>query len=170
MTNREHERAIDLITRSGVEDVSAPDAVWLESHLARCAECADYADGCASTGQLLRAVAVTASPALVGATQSRLRARAVELDEQRSRSILIAVSFCIGTLSSTMSAWLWWRFGGWVAQKLALPASIVEPGVFVAWMLPAVIVAVAILASSHPVIDRTVTMAWLGEDQEGARQ
>jgi hypothetical protein len=107
---------------------------------------------------------------LVAATQSRLRARAVELDEQRSRSILIAVSFCIGTLSSTMSAWLWWRFGGWVAQKLALPASIVEPGVFVAWMLPAVIVAVAILASSHPVIDRTVTMAWLGEDQEGARQ
>jgi hypothetical protein len=168
MTDREHERAIDLISRRGVEDVAAPDASWLDSHLAACSECEEYALAFESTGQFLRAVAVTASPALVAATQSRLRARAAELDEQRSRTILIAVSFCIGTLTSVFSAWLWWRFGGWVAQKLALPASIVEPGVFVAWMLPAVIIAVAILASSHSVIDRKVTMAWLGEDQEGA--
>jgi hypothetical protein len=170
MTNHEHERAIDLITRSGVEGVSSPDAIWLDSHLAVCTECAGYAEACDSTGELLRAVAITASPALVSATQARLRARAAELDEQRSRTILIAVSFCIGTLTSVFSAWLWWRFGGWVAQKLALPASIVEPGVFVAWMLPAVIIVVAMLASSHSVIDRTVTMAWLGEDQEGARR
>jgi hypothetical protein len=169
MTNRDHERAIDLITR-GVEDVPAPDAAWLESHLALCTECTGYAEACESTGELLRAVAVTASPALVAATQARMHARAAELDERRSRTILIAVSFCLGTLSSTVSAWLWWKFGGWVALKIGLPASIVEPGVFVAWMLPAVIIAMAILASSHPVIDRSVTMAWLGEDQEGARQ
>jgi hypothetical protein len=169
MTNRDHERAIDLITR-GVEDVPAPDAAWLESHLALCTECTGYAEACESTGELLRAVAVTASPALVAATQARMRARAAELDEQRSRTILIAVSFCIGTLSSTMSAWLWWKFGGWVALKIGLPASIVEPGVFVAWMLPAVIIAVAMLVSPHPVIDRSVTLSWLGEDQEGARR
>ncbi len=33
MTNHDHERAIDLITRRGVEDIAAPDSAWLESHL-----------------------------------------------------------------------------------------------------------------------------------------
>ncbi len=43
MTNHEHERAIDIITRRGVEDIAAPDAAWLESHLVLCSECAEYA-------------------------------------------------------------------------------------------------------------------------------
>ena len=116
MTNPEHERAIDLIARRGVEDIAAPDAAWLESHLALCSECAEYAGAVQSTGQLLRSVAVTASPALVTTTQARVRARATYLQEQRSRMVLIAISFCIGAMSSALSAWLWWRFGGWVAR------------------------------------------------------
>ena len=122
-----------------------------------------------SAGQLLRSVAVTASPALVAATQARVHERAAQLREHQARVVLIAVSFCIGVLSSTVSAWLWWRFGGWVAGRLSLPGSIVEPGVFVAWLLPAIVIAVAMLASSRPVLDRSVTLAMLGE-REGDRQ
>jgi len=170
MTAREHERALDLIMRRGTEEMATPESAWLNSHLSECSECANFAADCDSTGRLLRAVAVTASPSLVQATQTRVRARAAELQERQSRTVLIAISFCIGAMSSTMSAWLWWRFGGWVAQRLALPASIVEPGVFVAWMLPAVAIAVAMLASSHPVIDRSLTMNILREHQEGGRQ
>ncbi len=169
MTAREHERALDLIMRRGTEEIAAPESAWLNSHLSECSECANFAADCDSTGRLLRAVAVTASPSLVQATQTRVRARAAELQERQSRTVLIAISFCIGAMSSTLSAWLWWRFGGWVAQRLALPPSIVEPGVFVAWMLPAVVIAVAMLASSHPVIDRSLTMRIL-EKQEGGRQ
>ncbi len=65
MTGHEHERAIDLITRNGVEETAAADAAWLDSHLAQCTECAEYAEAFERTGQLLRSVAVTASPALV---------------------------------------------------------------------------------------------------------
>jgi predicted anti-sigma-YlaC factor YlaD len=169
MSSHEHERAIDIITRQGVDDVAARDTAWLESHLAQCSECAEYAALVASTGQLLRAVAVTASPALVATTQARVRARAAQLREHQARVVLIAVSFCIGVLSSTVSAWLWWRFGGWLAARLSLPGSIVEPGVFVAWLLPAVVIAVAMLASSRPVLDRSVTLAMLGE-REGDHQ
>ena len=168
MSAHEHERAIDIITRQGVEDAAASDIAWLESHLARCSECAEYAALVASTGQLLRAVAVTASPALVATTQARIRERAVQLREHQARVVLIAVSFCIGVLSSTISAWLWWKFGGWVAGRLSLPASIVEPGMFVAWLLPAIVIALAMLASSRPVVDRSVTLAMLGE-REGDR-
>jgi anti-sigma factor RsiW len=169
MSNHEHHRAIDLITLRGVEEVSAQDKRWLDSHLSACSECAHYAEACDNAGDSLRSVAITASPALVSATRDRVRLRATQLQEQQSRNFLIAVSFCIGAMSSTISAWLWWRFGAWVAQKLALPASVVEPGVFVAWMLPAVVIAVVMLASSRPTIDRSLTLAILGEDQEGAR-
>ena len=85
----------------GVDDIAARDTAWLESHLEQCSECAEYAALVASTGQLLRAVAVTASPALVSTTQARVRARAAQLREHQSRVVLIAVSFCIGVLSST---------------------------------------------------------------------
>jgi len=170
MTAREHERALDLIMRRGTEEIAMPDSAWLNSHLGECSECATFAADFDSTGRLLQAVAITASPSLVLATQARLRARSAQLQERQSRTVLIAISFCIGAMSSTMSAWLWWRFGGWVAQRLALSPSIVEPGVFVAWMLPAVAIAVAMLASSHPVIDRSLTMRVLGQYQEGGRQ
>lgn len=169
MTNHEHERAIDLITRRGLEDVVAPDLAWLQSHLAVCSECAEYADLVESTGQLLRSVAITASPALVAVTQSRVHEREAQLREHQARVVLIAVSFCIGVLSSAASAWLWWRFGGWAAERLSLPNSIVAPGILVAWLLPAVVIALAMLASSRPVLDRSVTMAMLGK-QEGDRR
>jgi hypothetical protein len=169
MTNREHERAIDLVTRRGVEDVASPDLAWLESHLAVCSECAEYADLVESTGQLLRSVAITASPALVAVTQSRVHEREAQLREHQARVVLIAVSFCIGVLSSAASAWLWWRFGGWAAERLSLPNSIVAPGILVAWLLPAVVIALAMLASSRPVLDRSVTLAMLGK-QEGDRR
>ena len=169
MSSHEHERAIDIITRQGVEDIAARDTAWLESHLAQCPECAEYAALVASTGQLLRAVAVTASPALVATTQARVRARAAHLREHQARVVLIAVSFCIGVLSSTASAWLWWRFGSWVAERIGLPSSYVAPGVLLFWLLPAVVIALVMLASSHPILDRSVTLAMLGE-REGDRQ
>ena len=169
MTNHEHDRAIDIITRGVGDDISTRDEAWLESHLALCSECAEYAKAFEQTGQLLRSFAVSASPALVTATQARVKTRAAQLREHQARVVLISVSFCIGVVSSTISAWLWWRFGGWVAGRLSLPGSIVEPGMFVAWLLPAIVIAAVMLASSHPVLDRSVTLAMLGE-REGDRQ
>jgi hypothetical protein len=169
MTNREHERALELIMRRGTEDIAAAAGAWLESHLDACSECAEYAVAFDQTGRLLQAVAITASPSLVSATQKMVRERALYMQEQQSRMVLIAVSFCIGALSSTLSAWLWWKFGGWIAARIGLSPAIVEPGVFVAWLLPATIIAVIMLASSHPVIDRSVTLAWLGEERQGGR-
>ena len=169
MTNREHERAIDLITRHGVEDLAAPDTAWLDLHLAACAECSDYADLAESTGRLLRSVAVTASPALVATTQARLRARATYLHEQRARMVLIAISFCIGAMSSAVSAWLWWRFGGWVAQHVGLSSAIVEPGILLFLLLPAVVIAGLLLAFPHPIFEGPLMLA-LAREHEGEKR
>jgi hypothetical protein len=169
MTNREHERALDLITRRGAEDVAATDMAWLESHLAICAECAEYVALANSTGRLLRSVAITASPALVATTQARLRARATYLREQRSRMVLIAISFCIGAMSSALSAWLWWRFGGWVARHVGLPSAIVEPGILLFLLLPAIVIAGLLLAFPHPIFEGSLMLA-LAREHEGEKR
>ena len=166
MTNQEHERAIDIITRQRVDDIAAHDTAWLESHLAQCSECAEYAALVASTGQLLRAVAVTASPALVSTTQARVRARAAQLREHQARVVLIAVSFCIGVLSSTVSAWLWWRVGGWVAEHVGLPPSYVAPGILLFWLLPAIVIAVLMLAFPHHGLEQSLMLS-LAREREG---
>ena len=166
MTGHEHERAIDIITQNGVEDIVSADAAWLASHLAQCPECAEYAKAFEQTGQLLRSVAVTASPALVTATQARVRARAEQLREHQARAVLIAVSFCIGVLSSTASAWFWWKFGSWTVQLLGLPESIVAPGVLLFWLLPAIVIAVLMLAFPHHGLEQSLMLA-LAREREG---
>ena len=165
MTNHEHERAIDLVTRRGVEDIATPDAAWLESHLAVCSECADYASLVQGTGQLLRSVAVTASPALVATTQARVHARVLYLHEQRSRRVLIAISFCIGAMSSALSAWLWWRFGSWVAEHVGLSTAIVEPGILLFLLLPAIVIAGLLLAFPHPIFEGSLMLGLAGEHE-----
>ncbi len=169
MTNRNHDRAIDLITRRSVEDIAAPDTEWLQSHLSSCAECAEYATLSESTGRLLRSVAITASPALVMKTQARVRAQATYLQEQRSRMVLIAISFCIGAMSSALSAWLWWRFGGWVARHVGLSTAIVEPGILLFLLLPVIVIAGLLLAFPHPVFEGSLMLA-LAREHEGEKR
>jgi len=169
MKSHEHERAMELIMRRGTEELAAANLGWLDSHLATCAACNDYAASFAESGRLLRAMAITASPALVATTQARLRARALHLQEQRSRMVLIAISFCLGALSSAFSAWLWWRFGGWVAERLGLSPAIVEPGIMLFLVLPALVIAGLMLAFPHHALEER-WLAALGSEREGGHQ
>lgn len=169
MTNREHERAIDLIACRGTEEISAADAAWLEAHLSSCPQCARYADDFEQTGRLLRAVAVAASPRLVMATQQRVRTRALQLREQQTRTALIAISFCLGAMSSAVSAWLWWRLGGWLVERLGFPVSLVAPGILLFLLLPAVVIAAVMLAFPHAGFEGRF-MAALAREREGGNQ
>ncbi|HUI85378.1 MAG TPA: hypothetical protein VL240_14215 [Candidatus Binatia bacterium] len=168
MTTHEHERAIDLITRRGTEEIDARNIDWLNAHLTACPACAQYGDDFNNTGRLLRAVAVTASPALVASTQARIRARAMQLNEQRSRMVLIAISFCLGVLFSALSGWMWWRFGGWVAARLGLSPAIVDPGILFFLVLPALVIAVLMLAFPRTALEQSM-IAWARE-REGENQ
>jgi len=169
MTNHDHDRALELIMRRGTEDIAAADSAWLDSHLESCSECAEYAADFEQTGRLLQTVAVTASGALVSATQMKVRERALYLQEQQARVVLIAISFCLGAMSSAISAWLWWKFGAWVAERLGLSQAIVQPGIMVFLVLPAVVIAVLMLAFPHPVAEGPWRAA-LAREREGRNQ
>jgi anti-sigma factor RsiW len=169
MTNHEHERTIDLIACRGREEISAADAAWLETHLSSCPQCTRYADDFEQTGRLLRAVAVAASPRLVMVTQQRVRARALQMREQQTRTMLIAISFCLGVMSSAVSAWLWWKFGGWLVERMGFPVALVAPGAFFFLLLPAVVIAALMLAFPHAGFESR-GMAALAREREGGNQ
>ena len=169
MTNHDHDRALELIMRRGTEDIAPRDADWLNAHLESCVACAAYAEDFEQTGRLLRSVAVTATPELVARTQQRVQARALYLQEQQSRMVLIAISFCLGVLSSVTSAYLWWKFGGWVAERVGLPQFIVQPGILLFLLLPAVVIAALMLAFPAPVLEERF-MAALGRERDGGDQ
>lgn len=169
MSTHDHERALELIMRRGTEEVAAADMNWLEDHLGGCSECREYAEAFASAARLMQAHTVMASAALVSRTQERVHARAAQLQEHRARVVLIAISFCFGALSSAVSAWLWWRFGAWVAERIGMSRAIVEPGIMLFLLLPGLIIAGLMLALPDHTLEERWTAA-LAQERKGGIQ
>jgi len=167
MNGNDHERAMELIAKRDVEGIAQEDARWLESHLAECFGCMGFAEALSGTEQALRTAPVMASAALVASTRARVHARAEELREQQARMVLMGVSFCLGVLTSTLTAWIWWKTGAWVADKLGLPAGIVEPGVLLFWLLPAVAMAILLVTLPPATLEGTLMYRLMKERARG---
>jgi hypothetical protein len=169
MNGHEHERAADLMSRRGVEGVSETDGRWLEAHLASCDDCANYELALGSAGQAMRSFTVMASASLVESTRSRVHARAVQLRERESRAFLIAISFAMGVVFSTLSAWAWWKVGGWMVERFSLPSAIVGPGVVLFWLLPAILLGVLLIAFPESNFEGSVMQLLMKERQRGTQ-
>jgi len=158
---------MDLLTRRGVEGIAEADSRWLESHLAACEGCASFGLALSNAERALRSFTVMASASLIESTRSGVHIRAQQLAEQQARTVLIGVSFCLGVLTSTMTAWVWWKSGAWVAQWLGLPSGIVEPGVLLFWLLPAIVIAVLLVAFPPEAFDGSVMQRFMRDRLRG---
>ncbi len=167
MNGHEHERAIDLISRREIEGVTEAEARWLESHLAECAECSEYELAMGSAEQAMRSFTVMATASLVASTQARVQARAVELRERESRRFLIVISFAMGVVFSTLSAWAWWEVGGWMVERFGLPSVIVAPGLVLSWLLPAIVLGALLAAFPESNFEGSVMHLLLKDRQRG---
>lgn len=167
MRGQECELAIDLLLRGEVEGIAAADARRLQSHLETCEACMNFQGQVRGAAGALRSLSVVASPALIDSTRLRVRARAQQLREQQARRVLMAVSFCLGVLSSTLTAWLWWKSGAWVAQRLGLPSGIVEPGVLLFWLLPAVVIALVMVTIPPATLEGSLVQRYLRDQVRG---
>ena len=145
MNGHEHEHAIELLTRRDVEGIADDDSRWLEIHLQECEQCASFDRALSGAEHALRSFHMMASASLVELTRARVHTRAQQLREHQSRMTLIGISFCLGVVTSTLTAWVWWKTGGWIAQRLGLPSGIVEPGVLLFWLLPAIAIAILLV-------------------------
>jgi hypothetical protein len=167
MNGKEHDRAIDLLMRRDVEGMADADAQWLEMHLQECEECASFDRAMSGAAHAVRSVTVMASGSLVESTRARVHARAQQLREQQARTMLIAISFCLGVVTSTLTAWIWWKVGGWVAQALGLPSGIVEPGVLLFWLLPAVVIAILMVSVPPASFEGSIMQRFMKDHAKG---
>jgi hypothetical protein len=167
MNGEEHGRAVELISLREVEGIAENDARWLESHLAQCEDCAKYQLATSGAETAVRSITVMASASLVESTQAKVHARAEQLRERESRLFLIAISFAMGVAFSTLSAWIWWKIGGWAVERWNLPASIVGPGMVLAWLLPAVCLGVLLVAFPHSAFEGSIMQTMVKDRQRG---
>jgi hypothetical protein len=167
MNGNEHGRAMDLLTQGDIEGIAENDARWLASHLAACEECASYELALSGAGRTMRSVTVMASAALVASTQARVHARAAQLRERESRRLLIAISFAMGVVFSTLSAWVWWKVGGWMVERFSLPSAIVEPGLVLFWLLPAIFLGILLVAFPESKFEGSVMHLFMKDRERG---
>jgi hypothetical protein len=145
MNPQDQERARRLIDAWHVEGIPAPERDWLDAHLPECAECQARALANERALQVLRANAVRVDPALVSATQARVRSRAHELRENQVRMRALWISCALSWVLGVVSAPLVWRTFQWVGLRAALPNLVWETAFALWWLLPAGAVA-ALLA------------------------
>jgi predicted anti-sigma-YlaC factor YlaD len=169
MNGHEHERAMELITRRDVEGIAASDAKWLELHLDGCAECAGFELAMGDAEQALRSFAVMAPVALVEATKARVHLRAEQLRERDARRFLIAISFAMGMVVSTMSAWAWWEVGGWMVERFSLPSVIVGPGLVLFWLLPSIFLGMMLVAFPESRFEGSLMQLFVRDRQGGSQ-
>lgn len=167
MNGQDHGRAIELLSLRDLEEISEADALWLASHLQECADCSSFEVALSEAEKAVRSSSVMASAALVESTQRRVHARAQQLREQHSRMVLVGVSFCLGVVTSTLTAWVWWKSGAWVAETLGLPSGIVEPGVLLFWLLPAIVIAVLLVTIPPATFEGSLVQRYLRDHVRG---
>lgn len=167
MNSHEHERARELIFLRDVEGVSQDEGRWLESHLTACHDCASFALAMGDAEQALRSFPVMASAGLVEATKARVHAREEQLREREARRFLIAISFAMGMVVSTMSAWAWWKVGGWMVERFNLPSVIVGPGLIVSWLLPAIFLGMMLMAFPESRFEGSLMHLFMKDRQRG---
>ncbi len=145
-----HDRARKLIALAGPEELSAADNsstnVWLAAHLESCASCRAFAENVRETIYGMRAIPMAAQRSLVSETQMRVRRRALEMQRQRERMWLVAVSCAAVTVCGLISAAVLWRSFEWLGTQAELASSIWQVGFLVFCTMPALVVGMLLLA------------------------
>jgi len=145
MTRNEHERAQELIALAGAESPS-DQQTWLRSHLQECSTCREYQEAATQVVSALRSQPLAADSALVRATQSRVRSRALELQRQQERFWVICVCCFAVTLSTALTSVVLWGGLTWMGQQTRLSFLAWPIGMAALGWLPALVTGILLLA------------------------
>jgi predicted anti-sigma-YlaC factor YlaD len=153
MTRSEHERARELITSAGAEEVSLAERGWLRAHLQDCGACREYQEAAGRVVRELRAQPLAADSALVRATQMRVRSRALELRQQRERMWLVGLACVFVGLSAAVTTPLVWRTFEWMGERVGVSSPVWQTSFAFFWMVPALVVSALLLAHGTHLTD-----------------
>jgi len=163
MSEMNHERANKLLIAALVEEIASSDRIWLESHLAGCAECAKEAQGLGTAIESLRGFNVSASPELVERTKLAVRRRGEQLNSAPARSAPIWIATAVSSVCMILTTPYVWRTFEWIGRITNLPDAAWELGFLMWWFLPATVLAAA-AAWRH---NKENVSNWVSESQWG---
>jgi hypothetical protein len=146
----DHERAEIIAAQLLSEDASAHDSAWLRSHLSECRRCADTTAGLADGLATLRSLSVPAHPALVAATQRRVREAAAQRLEEQNRRRGLAVSSLLAACMTGVAVLSVRHVLDGLARSLEFAPVTLAPVVLALWFLPGILAGAAAWASQEP--------------------
>jgi anti-sigma factor RsiW len=145
MTADVHEQARQLIALGEINDLPEAQRAWLQTHLHHCESCRDCAQAIGQVIRSVRSLPIAAGPALVRATQMRVRARARQLQEKQERLWLVGMS-CVGVgLSAAITTPLLWRGFEWLGRWAQVSIPVWQTGFAIFWIAPALLTSVLLL-------------------------
>jgi len=114
------DRSLDLLIARGL-DISDRDSDFLQSHLGCCSSCCEQSLAIHNAVSEMRSEVVYAQPAMVRATQLRVRARAAELHthEETMRPLWMASALALAW--AVMSMPLLWQGFAWMGHTTHTP-------------------------------------------------
>lgn len=147
MTRIDHERARELMLDARIDAITPADTRWLQSHLAECAACSQASASLDNAVGALRMPAVMASSSLVRSTQTRVRARAVELNAHAAamRPLWVAVALVCAT--AVLTTPLLWAAFAWLGAVFSLSSFEWRTGFLFAWFTPTLAASFLLIAS-----------------------
>lgn len=147
MSENMHSKARSLANAQRVEGISAADQAWLDSHLEGCMECGAYTASVGRAVTSLRSFQVSIDPAVMESTRKRVRARAMELQEQQARLRGLWFACIFSWLLGACSAPLFWMGFRWLGERMDLPKLLWIAALGIYWIVPAALGA-ALLAKN----------------------
>ena len=145
MMRNVHDEARELISLG--EALPEEQQARLRAHLQECADCREYEEAAGRMVRGLRSQPLAADSTLVRETQLRVRARALELRQQRERRWLVCLSCLFVGLSAAITTPLLWRGFEWVGAWAGVSKWVWEAGFSYFWIAPAL--AVSVLLAAH---------------------
>lgn len=149
MLSCEHDRAYTLFMQNLVEPASLgeDEIQWLEAHLGGCGTCATRCLDVASGLKEMRSPGVVATTDLVRRTQSRVHAKARELDRRRERAVPLKIAAAAALGWMLVSTPLLWEGFARIGGRFNVPGPVWESGFVFTWLAPTAFVAVAALSN-----------------------
>lgn len=144
MTEDVHQRAIRMISAEQVEGLTDSERGWLGDHLSVCPDCSRKADALGRALFSLRSVSVEMSPGLVAATRRRVRNRAAEIAEQRSRLSVVSMAIALSLVWMVLSGLLFWSGFEWLGRSQGWVDPVWQSTFLLGWFLPATAVSLAL--------------------------
>ena len=134
-----HKRAQGLVDQSPVEGISPADQRWLDSHLAGCRACAEYAESSLRAIEALSGFAFEVDSDAAMRVEQTVRARAAEMAASPAGR-LRALAFPIAAGLTVIGSAAMWQVASVVAARLNVPADAWHAALVACWIVPSAIV------------------------------